>query len=97
MKKICLLAAMAMMMVGCSSDNEDKYLADELLAGTEWRYGAFHDDDYLDEDKISEDNMYDDFFETFFLDVQLICTVGEVFQQKRKMYRRMKISNHEPS
>lgn len=80
MKKIFLLAAMAMIMVGCSSDDEGNYLADELLAGTEWRYGTFHDDDYLDRDSISsisEVNMYDDFFETFFPDVQLIYTVGE--------------------
>lgn len=41
MKKMYLLAAMALMMIGCSSNDEDKLPADELLAGTEWRYGTF--------------------------------------------------------
>ena len=35
MKKIYLLAAMALIMMGCSSDDEGNYPADELLAGTE--------------------------------------------------------------
>lgn len=34
MKKIYLLATMALIMMGCSS-NEEYYPADELLAGTE--------------------------------------------------------------
>ena len=81
MKKIYLLAAMALIIMGCSSNDEDNYPADELLAGTEWRYGTFHDDDYLDvtpNDSLSEGNMYDNSLETFFPDVQLICTIDEV-------------------
>lgn len=47
MKKIYLLATMALIMMGCSSNEEEEnYPADELLAGTEWRYGTFHDDDF---------------------------------------------------
>ena len=81
MKKIYLFAAMALIMMSCSSNDEENYPADELLAGTEWRYGTFHDDDYLDvtpKDSLSEDNMYDSFLETFFPDIELICTIGEV-------------------
>ena len=36
MKKIYLLAAMALTMTGCSSNDEDNQPTDALLAGTEW-------------------------------------------------------------
>lgn len=81
MKKIYLLAAMALMMISCSSNDEESLPTDELLAGTEWRYGTFHDDDYLDvmpKDSISYSDMYDNFLNEFFPDVQLICNIGEV-------------------
>lgn len=81
MKKIYLFATMALIMMGCSSNDEENYPADELLAGTEWRYGTFHDDDYLDEEpstSVDEDTYYDKFFEEYFPGVQLICTIGEV-------------------
>lgn len=81
MKKICLFAAMALIMVGCSSDDEGNYLADELLAGTEWRYGTFNDDDYLDQEpttSIDTSYFYDNFLEEYFPGVELICTIGEV-------------------
>lgn len=81
MKKIYLLAAMALTVMSCSSNDEENYLADELLAGTEWRYGTFHDDDYLDEEpsiSVDEDTYYDKFLEYYFPDVELICTIGEV-------------------
>lgn len=80
MKKVYLLAAMALVMMGCSSDDEENFPADELLAGTEWRYGTFHDDDYLDvtpTDSINEETMFND-LDKFFPDVELICTIGEV-------------------
>ena len=35
MKKIYLFAAMALIIMGCSSNDEENYPADELLAGTE--------------------------------------------------------------
>lgn len=35
MKNIYLLATMALIMMGCSSNEEENYPADELLAGTE--------------------------------------------------------------
>jgi hypothetical protein len=81
MKKMYLLAAMALMMIGCSSNDEDKLPADELLAGTEWRYGTFYDDydDNLDvppQISIEEDHFA--FLDAYFPDVQLICTIGEV-------------------
>lgn len=81
MKKIYLLAAMALIMMGCSSNDEENYPADELLAGTEWRYGTFHDDDYLDQEpsiSVDEDTYYDKFFEDYFPNVELICTIGEI-------------------
>ena len=81
MKKICLLAAMALIMMGCSSNDEGNYPTDELLAGTEWRYGTFHDDDYLDELPTEDPTIIgsaDNTLETYFPDVQLICTTGEV-------------------
>lgn len=56
------------------------YPADELLAGTEWRYGTFHDD-FLDQEpsiSVDEDTYYDKFLEYYFPDVELICTIGEV-------------------
>lgn len=87
MKKICLLAAMALIMVGCSSDDEGNYLADELLAGTEWRYGTFNDEDYLDEQpstSVDEDTYYDKFLEEYFPGVELICTIGEVFSTEEE-------------
>lgn len=46
MKKIYLLAAMALIVMSCSSNDEENYPVDELLAGTEWRYGTFQDDDF---------------------------------------------------
>lgn len=80
MKNIYLLAAMAMIMVGCSSDDEGNYLADELLAGTKWRYGTFHDDDYLDQEPSTsvDSTSRDKFLEEYFPGVELICTIGEV-------------------
>ena len=45
MKKIYLFAAMALIMMSCSSNDEENIQADELLDGTEWRYGTFYDDD----------------------------------------------------
>ena len=72
---------MALIMVGCSSDDEGNYLADELLAGTEWRYGTFNDDDYLDQEpttSIDTSYFYDNFLEEYFPGVELICTIGEV-------------------
>ena len=81
MKKIYLFAAMALIMMCCSSNDEENYPADELLAGTEWRYGTFQDDDYLDQEPstdVDEETYYDKFFEDYFTDVQLICTIGEV-------------------
>lgn len=81
MKKIYLLAAMALMMISCSSNDEESLLTDELLAGTEWRYGTFHDgyDDNLDvppQISIEEDHFA--FLDAYFPDVQLICNIGEV-------------------
>ena len=79
MKKIYLLAAMALIVMSCSSNDEENYPADELLAGTEWRYGTFHDDDYLDQEPIEEvtpENI--NWLDKYFPDVELICTIGEV-------------------
>lgn len=81
MKNMYLLAAMALIMMSCSSNDEENYPADELLAGTEWRYGTFHDDDYLDQQpstSVDEDTYYDKFLEEYFPNVELICTIGEV-------------------
>lgn len=81
MKKIYLLAAMALIMMSCSSNDEENYPEDELLAGTEWRYGTFHDDDYLDQQpstSVDEETYYDKFLEDYFPDVELVCTIGEV-------------------
>ena len=81
MKKIYLFAAMALIMMGCSSNDEENYPADELLAGTEWRYGTFHDDDFLDQkpnEEVNEETYYDKFLEDYFPDVELVCTIGEV-------------------
>lgn len=81
MKKICLLAAMALIMMSCSSNDEENYPADELLAGTEWRYGTFHDDDYLDQEPIEDSTIIsiaDNILEKYFPNVQLLCTTGEV-------------------
>ena len=50
--------------MGCSSNDEENYPADELLAGTEWRYGTFQDDDYLDQQpstSVDEETYYDKF------------------------------------
>lgn len=79
MKKRYLLAAMALIVMSCSSNDEENYPADELLAGTEWRYGTFHDDDYLDQEPIEEvtpENI--NWLDKYFPDVELICTIGEV-------------------
>lgn len=87
MKKIYLLAAMALIMVGCSSDDEGNYLADELLAGTKWRYGTFHDDDYLDQEpstSVDISTSHDKFLEEYFPGVELICTIGEVSSTEDK-------------
>lgn len=81
MKKIYLLAAMALMMISCSSNDEENLPVDELLAGTEWRYGTFHDDDYLDQEpsiSVDEETYYDKFLEEYFPDVELVCTIGKV-------------------
>ena len=81
MKKICLLAAMALIMMSCSSNDEENYPADELLAGTEWRYGTFHDG--LHEkpvDDISVGIVYDDFYKHF---PDIIYTKGEVHSTER--------------
>lgn len=80
MKKMYLLAAMALMMISCSSNDEENLPVDELLAGTEWRYGTFHDDydDYLDvPPQSSVDVDHFAFLDAYFPDVQLICTIGE--------------------
>lgn len=72
---------MALIMMGCSSNEEENYPADELLAGTEWRYGTFHDDDFLDQkpnEEVNEETYYDKFLEDYFPDVELVCTIGEV-------------------
>lgn len=81
MKKIYLLAAMALIVMSCSSNDEENYPADELLAGTEWRYGTFHDDDYLDQEPIEDSTIIsiaDNILEKYFPNVQLLCTTGEV-------------------
>lgn len=81
MKKIYLLAAMALIVMSCSSNDEENYPVDELLAGTEWRYGTFQDDDFLDQkpnEEVNEERYYDKFLEDYFPDVELICTIGEV-------------------
>lgn len=81
MKKIYLLAAMALIVMSCSSNDEENYPVDELLAGTEWRYGTFQDDDFLDQkpnEEVNEETYYDKFLEDYFPDVELICTIGEV-------------------
>ena len=59
MKKIHLLAAMALIIMSCSSNDEENYHADELLAGTEWRYGTFSNDGILPPpiSVIQEDNF----------------------------------------
>lgn len=44
MKKTHLLATIALLLVGCSSNDEENFPADEQLAGSEWRYGTFHND-----------------------------------------------------
>lgn len=81
MKRIYLFAAMALIMMSCSSNDEENFPADELLTGTEWRYGTFHDDDYLDQQpstSVDEETYYDKFLEDYFPDVELVCTIGEV-------------------
>lgn len=78
MKKIYLLAAMALIMISCSSNDEENLPADELLAGTEWRYGTFYDDDFLDKDTLSQIIIEDSFMSYYFPGVQLACTKGEV-------------------
>lgn len=87
MKKIRLLAAMALIMMSCSSNDEENFPADELLTGTEWRYGTFHDDDFLDQQpstSVDESTYYDNFLEKYFPDVELICTIGEVSSTEDK-------------
>lgn len=79
MKKIYLFAAMALIMMSCSSNDEENFPADELLTGTEWRYGTFYDNDY--QDVMPEDPTIidaDNTLETYFPDVQLICITDEV-------------------
>ena len=79
MKKIYLFAAMALIMMSCSSNDEENFPADELLAGTEWRYGTFYDDDYLDVppiEQVTPENV--DLLDKYFPNVELICTAGEV-------------------
>lgn len=81
MKNMYLLAAMALIMMSCSSNDEENYPADELLAGTEWRYGTFQDDDFLDQkpnEEVNEETYYDKFLEEYFPNVELVCTIGEV-------------------
>lgn len=79
MKKIYLFAAMALIMMGCSSNDEENFPADELLAGTEWRYGTFHDNDYLDPGPIEEVTSANiNWFDKYFPDVELRCTIGEI-------------------
>lgn len=80
MKKIYLLAAMALIMIGCSSNDEENLPADELLAGTEWRYGTFHDEDVLDTVPSHQITTGDvsGVIDYYFPDVQLVCTKGEV-------------------
>ena len=63
------------------------YPADELLAGTEWMYGTFHDDDYLDQQpstSVDEETYYDKFLEDHFPDMELVCTIGEVSSIKEE-------------
>lgn len=81
MKNMYLLAAMALIMMSCSSNDEENYPADELLAGTEWRYGTFQDDDFLDQkpnEEVNEETYYDKFLEDYFPDMEFLCTIGEV-------------------
>lgn len=80
MKKIYLLAAMALIVMSCSPNDEESYPTDELLVGTEWSYGTFQDDDFLDQkpnEEINEEIYYDKFLEDYFPDVELVCTIGE--------------------
>ena len=70
---------MALIMMSCSSNDEENFPADELLAGTEWRYGTFYDDDYLDVppiEQVTPENV--DLLDKYFPNVELICTAGEV-------------------
>lgn len=70
---------MALIMMSCSSNDEENFPADELLAGTEWRYGTFYDDDYLDVppiEQVTSENV--DLLDKYFPNVELICTAGEV-------------------
>lgn len=87
MKNMYLLAAMALIMMSCSSNDEENYPADELLAGTEWRYGTFQDDDFLDQkpnEEVNEETYYDKFLEDYFPDMELVCTIGEVSSTKEE-------------
>lgn len=84
MKKIYLFAAMALIMMGCSSNDEENLPADELLVGTEWRYGTFPDDDNLDiEPSTSVDvgQDYNKLLDEYFPDMQY--TQGEIFSTEK--------------
>ena len=84
MKKIYLLAAMALIMIGCSSNDEENLPADELLADTEWRHGHFEDDDFLDKQpstSISTGEDYNKFLDKYFPNMQY--TKGEIFSTEK--------------
>lgn len=66
MKKTFLFAAMALIMISCSSNDEDSLPADELLAGTEWRYGSFSDGEILPPPtSITQEDNFNQIFELF--------------------------------
>lgn len=82
MRKIFLLAATALWLAGCSPDDGNGVPADELLAGTEWKYGTLSGDDRLyPEDNVGTVVVYDPVSE-YFPDVEY--TGGEV----RKTWER---------
>lgn len=48
MKKFTFYFILTALLCGYSAEDDADMPTDELLAGTEWRYGIFEDDDVLD-------------------------------------------------
>ena len=86
MKKTYLLVAMTLIMISCSSNDEENFPKDELLAGTVWKMGTLSDEDGLypaDTNTAVETpaeviggNLYENF-------PDLVYTKGEVYSKER--------------
>ena len=80
MRRIYWGALVSVLLIcGCSSDNDNQF-NDDLLSGTEWRYGRFEDDNYLDQipnQNVTEETYFDALVQ-YFPGVELKCIDGEI-------------------